>query len=200
MGPERITAKLRQAAMNARAGVCQATTRRLLGAFERQYFDIWDPNRQNKPMVIARQLIQDDWWWTFWTGTDYGFSGSVAFSVLLARSPEGGPIYVLDEYPHDLTAARKVDIKRFAPEHYNALLNMPLRYDQPQRIAALYLGPDSWAERGDHTLAHLANEELEKHDLAFVPARNQPQFSVRVRSLFFTPSEKGRLVRGNPTH
>jgi len=37
-------------------------------AFEGQYFDIWDPRR----MVVARQSIHDDWWWTFWTGSDYG--------------------------------------------------------------------------------------------------------------------------------
>jgi hypothetical protein len=42
-------------------------------AFEGQYFNNWEPNRPGKPMVIARQLIQDDQWWTFWTGTDYGF-------------------------------------------------------------------------------------------------------------------------------
>ena len=34
-------------------------------AFEGQYFNNWEPNRPGKPMVIARQLIQDDWWWTF---------------------------------------------------------------------------------------------------------------------------------------
>jgi hypothetical protein len=75
---------------------------------------------QAKPMVVARQSIQDDWWWTFWTGTDYGFSGSVAFSVLLCRSPEGGPIYVLDEFPRDLAEPRKIDVKKFAREHYKA--------------------------------------------------------------------------------
>jgi hypothetical protein len=96
----------------------------------------------------------------------------VAFSVLLARSPEGGPIYVLDEFPHILTEARKMDVKKFAREHYKALIERPSRYEQPPRIAALYLGPDSWAERGDmHTLADLANEELQQYDLAFQQAR-----------------------------
>jgi hypothetical protein len=81
------------------------------------------------------------------------FSGSAAFSVLVARSPEGGPIYVLDEYPHDLAEARKLDVKTFARGHYKALIKMPLRYEQPQRTVAMYLGQDSWAERGDtHTL------------------------------------------------
>ena len=161
-------------------------------AFEGQYFNNWEPNRRGKPMVVPRQLIQDDWWWTFWTGSDYGFSGSVAFSVLLARSPEGGPIYVLDEYPHDLTEARKVDIKTFARRHYNALLRMPVRYEQPPCIAALYLGPDSWAERGDqHTLAALANEELEKYDLAFVPAKNDRAGGAQ---LVYTMLQTGELV------
>ena len=143
-------------------------------------------------MVVARQLIQDDWWWTFWTGTDYGFSGSVAFSVLLCRSPEGGPIYVLDEFPHDLTEARKIDVKKFTREHYRALLRMPTRYEQPPRIAALYLGPDCWAERGDqNTLANLANEELEQYDLAFQQARNDRAGGAQ---LVYTMLQSGELV------
>ncbi len=161
-------------------------------AFEGQYFDIWDPGRAGKPMVVARQSIHDDWWWTFWTGTDYGFSGSVAFSVLLARSPEGGPIYVLDEFPHDLTEARKIDVKRFAREHYKALIKMPMRYEQPQRTAAMYLGPDCWAERGDaHTLAALANEELEPYDLSFQQARNDRAGGAQ---LVYTMLQTGDLV------
>jgi hypothetical protein len=94
-------------------------------------------------------------------------------SVLLCRSPDGGSIYVLDEFPHDLTEEKKMVVKRFSREHYRALLRMPTRYDQPQRIAALYLGPVCWAERGDqHTIAQLANEELEPYDLSFQQARN----------------------------
>ena len=71
----------------------------------------------HSPAIDPRRLVVD-----VWTGSDYGFSGSVAFSVLLARSPEGGPIYVLDEFPHDLTQARKIDVKRFAREHYCTLM------------------------------------------------------------------------------
>jgi hypothetical protein len=66
-----------------------------------------------------------------------------------------------------------MDVKTFAREHYKALIKTPLRYEQPKRIAGMYLGPDSWAERGDeHTLAALADEELDKYDLAFQQARN----------------------------
>jgi len=51
----------------------------------------------------------------------------------------------------------------------------------------MYLGPDCWAERGDtHTLAHLANEELEPYDLSFLQARNV--FSA----WFFTMSSCGQ--------
>lgn len=161
-------------------------------AFEGQYFDIWEPGREGKPMVVSRQSIHDDWWWTFWTGSDYGFSGSVAFSVLLARSPEGGPIYVLDEFPHDLTEARKIDVKKFAREHYGALIKMPTRYEQPPRVAAMYLGPDCWAERGDNnTLAKLANEELERYDLAFQQARNDRAGGAQ---LVYTMLQTGELV------
>ena len=46
----------------------------------------------------------------------------------------------------ELTEARKIDVKKFAREHYRALVRMPTRYNQPPLIAALYLGPDSWAE------------------------------------------------------
>jgi hypothetical protein len=160
--------------------------------FEGQYFDIWQPTRPGTPMVVPRQSIRDDWWWTFWSGTDYGFSGSAAFSVLLCRSPEGGPIYVLDEFPHDLTQARKIDVKTFAREHYKALIKMPMRYEQPQRTAAMYLSPDCWAERGDqNTLAHLANQELEPYELEFQRARTDRAGGAQ---LIYTMLRAGELV------
>jgi len=163
-------------------------------AFEGQYFDIWDPSR----MVVARQSIRDDWWWTFWTGSDYGFSGSVAFSVLCARSPEGGPIYILDEFPHDLTEARKVDARQFARSHYNALIRTPTNYDQAKRIANLYLSPDCWAERGDaHSLASLMNEELEKHGLCFIQASNDRAGGAQ---LLYTMLQTGHLVIADTCH
>jgi hypothetical protein len=63
---------------------------------------------------------------------------------------------------------------------------------EPQRIAALYLGPDCWAERGDaHTLAHLANEELEPYDLAFQQARNDRAGGAQ---LVYTMLQTGELV------
>ena len=69
---------------------------------------------------------------------------------------------------------------------------MPSRYEQPQRIAGLYLSPDCWAERGDqHTLAQLANEELEKYDLNFVQARNDRAGGAQ---LIYTMLQTGELV------
>lgn len=161
-------------------------------AFEGQYFDIWQPDRDPHPMVVVRQLIDDDWWWTFWTGSDYGFSGSAAFSVLATRSPDGGPIHILDEYPHDLTDARRLDIKAFSKGHYEALVKTPSRYAQPKRLASMYLGPDSWNDRGDqHTLAGLANEVMEPHDLEFVKARNDRAGGAM---LIYTMLQTGQLV------
>lgn len=63
-------------------------------------------------------------------------------------------------------------------------------YEQPQRTAALYLGPDCWAERGDqHTLAALANEELEQY--AFEQARNDRAGGAQ---LVYTMLQTGELV------
>lgn len=161
-------------------------------AFEGQYFDIWDPFREQNPMVSKRQLIEDDWWWTFWTGSDYGFSGSAAFSVLAARSPDGGPIHILDEYPHDITEARRLDIKAFSRGHYDALVKTPSRYAQPKRLANMYLGPDSWNDRGDqHTLAGLANEVMEPHELQFTKARNDRAGGAM---LIYTMLQTGELT------
>ncbi len=67
-----------------------------------------------------------------------------------------------------------------------------MRYEQPQRTAAMYLGPDCWSERGDtHTLADLANEELEPYDLSFQPARNDRAGGAQ---LVYTMLQTGELV------
>jgi hypothetical protein len=56
----------------------------------------------------------------------------------------------------------------------------------------MYLGPDCWAERGDeHTLAHLANEELEQYDLSFQQARNDRAGGAQ---LVYTMLQTGELV------
>lgn len=48
-----------------------------------------------------------------------------------------------------LQKLQKVENETTPFNGYRALLEMPARYEQAQRIAALYLGPDCWAERGD---------------------------------------------------
>lgn len=164
-------------------------------AFEGQYFDIWEPNRLLKPMVVNRATIKDDWWWTFWTGTDYGFSGSIAFAVQAAVNPEGGPICIIDEYPHDIADARKQDCKKFAKNTYEALIKKPARYDQPPRVAGLYLSPDAWAERGDgHSLAALMNEYMEGHELVYTQASNDRAGGAM---LLYTMLQTGQLVIAN---
>jgi hypothetical protein len=136
--------------------------------FEGQYYDVWDHSR----MTVALQTIPVEWWWPHWTGTDYGFSGSAAASGEFTRSPEG-VIYLLNEYPSgDVQGARREDARRFAQNHYKRLIEWKKDsiYEQPKRVDAMYLGRDSWAERGaDHSLAQLMNEELEPHELEFTP-------------------------------
>jgi hypothetical protein len=136
--------------------------------FEGQYFDIWDYAR----MTFALPSLKTEYWWPHWTGTDYGYSGSAAASHLLARGPDG-VVYVLDEYPSgDIQGARRQDAKTFARAHYEALIKWQSdsTYEQPKLLSAMYLGRDSWAERGaDHSLAELMNEEMRPHDLEFIP-------------------------------
>lgn len=161
-------------------------------AFEGQYFDIWEPNRNEKPMEVNFASVKHDWWWTSWIGVDYGFSGSAAFAVKAAVNPDGGPICIIDEYPHDLADARKQDCKTFAKNVYDAMLKKPPRYDQPPRIAGLYLSPDAWNERGDqHTLAGLMNEVMEPHDLTYVKASNDRAGGAM---LLYTMLQTGQLV------
>lgn len=140
--------------------------------FEGQYYDCWDSTR----MTVPIQSIPVEWWWPHWTGTDYGYSGSAAASGLFTRSPSG-VIYLLNEYPTgDRQGARREDARKFARNHYDNLLrygrgaDRDSGYEQPMRLDAMYLGRDSWAERGaDHSLAALMNEELTPQDLEFIP-------------------------------
>lgn len=136
--------------------------------FEGQYFDIWDYRR----MTVELPSVPVEWYWPHWTGTDYGYSGSAAASVKFTRSPEG-VIYCLSEYPSgDVQGARRENVKDFATNHYNALVkySKDSAYTQPPNMEVMYLGRDSWAQRGDdHTLAGQMNEVLEPNGLEFVP-------------------------------
>lgn len=131
-------------------------------AFEGQYFNIWQPAR----MVVPRQSIGEKWYWNFWVGADYGFSGSKAVAYLCATDPNG-LIYILDEY----VAETKTDVRDFAKEVYERFAAKKNEDDQPRKLHTMYLSPDSWNDRGDHnTLAGQMNDVLRPHGLNFVPA------------------------------
>lgn len=137
--------------------------------FEGQYFDIWDYRR----MTVPVQSIPVEWWWPHWTGADYGYSGSAAAAHLFTRAPEG-TIYLLQEYPAgDIEGARRQTVRVFAQGVYDTFVKLDAGQEQARRIEDMYLGPDSWNDRGDeHTLAGQMNDILEPHGLEFIKADN----------------------------
>ena len=133
-------------------------------AFEGQYFDIWTPGS----MVAKRQEVLDKWYWESWVGSDYGFSGSSAAAYLFARDPDTKIIYILDEY-----ISNRESVRPFAQSVYERFAKKKEGQEQPRKLRVMYLGPDSWNDRGDqHTLAGQMNEVLQPHGLAFVKAKN----------------------------
>lgn len=133
-------------------------------AFEGQYYDIWDPNT----MVVPRQTIRNQWYWEYWVGADYGFSGSKAAAYLMARCPDTGIIYCLDEY-----VSSRESVRDFARSVYERFAQKQGDEDQVRKLHVMYLSPDAWNDRGDqHTLAGQMNEVLKPNGLTFVHAKN----------------------------
>lgn len=136
-------------------------------AFEGQYFDCWDHDR----MVVKLQSINPEYYWPCWTGSDYGYSGSIAASSLFTRAPNG-VIYMLAEHPSDIQSPRQ-NVRQFAQSVYEKFAKKEVGQEQGRHIEAMYLGPDSWNDRGDeHTLAGQMNAVLEPHGLEFTKANN----------------------------
>lgn len=161
--------------------------------FEGQYFDIWDAER----MIVKRQTAPISWWHAAWVGADYGYSGSAAAAVLCARGeaekdfPQGR-IFVLDEYPSDSYGIRREPVRDFAHSVYDKLCKKQEGQAQARRIEAMYLGPDSWNDRGDlHTLAGQMDEVLERHGLAWSKADNDRAGGAQ---LLYSLFQTGELV------
>ncbi|MGH9393133.1 MAG: hypothetical protein ACRD1E_03115, partial [Terriglobales bacterium] len=147
--------------------------------FEGQYFDHWDPER----MVAKRATAAIEDWWTFWVGVDYGFNVSQAAAYLFARSPStpehpGGVTYVVEEY-----CAKHQQAADFA-------LELAHRFQgHGRRIAAWYLSPDAWSERGDgHTLA---DQMMKATSIGFEQASND---RLGGAMLIYTQLDRGELV------
>lgn len=148
--------------------------------FQGQYFTCWDESRgydlpdcpqgSDLKMVIPFAEAPVEWWYAHFTGTDWGVGKSQAASYLCARTVAShgfpkGRVYVLKEFclPNsDIDAYPAEFLKRFVfPE-----------FDQNRRkIVASYLGPDSWANRGDgHTIAGQFQERVEKYGITLSKA------------------------------
>ena len=155
-------------------------------SFEGQYYDIWEPRRNPRPMVIPRAMIGDQYWWTHWVGADYGFSGSSAAAYLFAMSPDG-IVYCLDE-----KIIQHRDVENWAKDIYERFCAKKDDQDEPRSVAAMFLSPDCWNDRGDYRpLAGQMNEKLEKHGIGFSKARNDRAGGAM---LIYTMLQNGLLV------
>lgn len=176
-------------------GIAKALLEGCWRSFEGQYYDIWEPDRVEAPMVIPRQSIGDDWYWAHWIGADYGFSGSSAVAYLFAVSPSG-VTYCVDEYVSEKNASGKgEDVKAFTRSVYDRFCAKKDWQEQPRKIVAMYLSPDCWNDRGDyHTLASQMNETLKPHGLGWIKAKNDRAGGAM---LIYTMLQTGRLVIAN---
>lgn len=172
-----------------------ATAKALLAGcwrlFEGLYFDVWDYNT----MVVPIQKIPQEYWQSWWVGADYGYSGSIAAAGLYTRSPEG-TIFKVAEHPkgdpvYGLQNVIRENVRTFARSVYELFGKKRQGQEQARNIEAMYLGPDSWNDRGDeHTLAGQMNEELETHGLEFIKANNDRAGGAQ---LLYTMLESGAL-------
>lgn len=174
-------------------GIAKALLEGCWRSFEGQYYDIWEPNRAGAPMVVKRQTIGEQYWWPFWVGVDYGFSGSSAAAYLFTRGPAemprwpNGRIYCIQEY-----VSHREDVRSFARSVYQLFARKKDDEVQARRVLAMYLSPDSWNDRGDlHTLAGQMNEVLEPHGLSFEKADNDRAGGAQ---LIYTMLQSGELV------
>ncbi len=154
--------------------------------YEGQFFDHWDPAR----MVVAREEIGERPWWPHWVGADYGFNGSQAAAYLLCKSPAGpnyphGRVYVLEEY-----TAKHQKAADFALALARRMGRSTAADDaQQRRIAAWYLSPDAWAERGDDF--SLAEQMRRASGIEFQPASTD---RLGGAMLVYSQLDSGELV------
>lgn len=148
--------------------------------FDGQYFTCWEESRgQDLPsdyigpdmrMVIPFAEAPVEWWYPHFTGTDWGVGSSQAASYLCVRTPalEGFPngrVYVLKEF-----CLANSDIDEYPAEFLKRFV-IPELGGQRRKIVASYLGPDSWANRGDgHTIAGQFQERVDDYGISLIRA------------------------------
>lgn len=162
--------------------------------FEGVYYDFWKREEQTVP----RASIGEQYWWSHWVGADYGYSGSAAAAVLMARSPEG-VIYCLAEYPvGEMFAGPRENVRDFAQAVYKNFAKREIGQEMNRNLETMYLGPDSWNNRGDdHTLAGQMNAILEEHGLEFIKANNDRAGGAQ---LLYTMLQSGQLKIADTCH
>jgi len=159
--------------------------------FEGQYFDVWEPNRVGRPMVVPRRSLGEEWWWPRWISSDYGFTISIAAAHLFIHMPQSkewprGRVVIADEFGCQETAAefaRQV-LKRWVLGDDGKPIE--------QRWMPWYLSPDAFRETGvGFTLAGQMNEELQKFGMGFLRADND---RVGGAMKMYTGFESGELI------
>ena len=83
-------------------------------------------------------------------------------------------VYLVAEHPNvDLGGVQRENVRTFARSVYDNFAKIEAGQEQARNIEAMFLGPDSWNDRGDErTLAGQMNEELAPHGLEFIKAKN----------------------------
>jgi hypothetical protein len=101
-------------------------------------------------------------------------------------SPEG-IVYCLDE-----KIMQHRDVENWAKDIYERYCAKKDDQDEPRSVAAMFLSPDCWNDRGDYRpLAGQMNEKLEKHGIGFSKARNDRAGGAM---LIYTMLQNGLLV------
>lgn len=159
--------------------------------FEGQYFDVWEPNRDGKPMVMPRRELNEQWWWPRWVGSDYGFTISIGAAHLLVHIPQTsefpkGRIAVVEEFGCQETASNFARL--LLKQWVLGTDGKPIE----QRWMPWYLSPDSFRETGvGFTLAGQMNAELEKFGMHFNRADND---RVGGAMKMYTGFDSGELI------
>jgi hypothetical protein len=160
---------------------------------EGQYFDIFDPTRASRPMVVPRRQVGEQWWWPRWVSCDYGFSISVAAAHLFVHEPPSG------DFPRGRTyifAELAEQRKNPAELARQIATRWGIQEDEeyPYRWMPWYLSPDSFSRRDSElTIAGQINKALEEchPDVAFTPAANDREGGA---TRMYTGLQSGELV------
>jgi hypothetical protein len=159
--------------------------------FEGQYFDVWEPQRIGRPMVVPRRTIGEEWWWPMWVASDFGFSISISAAHLFMHQPQTsewprGRTFVVDEIGCQETA------KDFAQKLIDQWVLGEDKQPLERRWMPWYLSPDSFAERGvPFTIGGQLNEQLARYGRGFSKADNDRAGGA---IKMYTGFESGELV------